>query len=65
MFRSRNWVGCVVFITGSSKAWENDVTEEARVTQMEVGDTVTFLASEAASYSSGQNICVNGSHTVA
>jgi len=31
----------------------------------EVGDTVTFLASEQAGYVSGQNICVNGAHTVA
>lgn len=31
----------------------------------EVGDTVVFLASEEASYVSGQNICVNGAHTVA
>lgn len=31
----------------------------------EVGDAVTFLASEEASYISGQNICVNGAHTVA
>lgn len=31
----------------------------------EVGDTVTFLASEEAGYVSGQNICVNGAHTVA
>jgi len=26
---------------------------------------VTFLATEEASYVSGQNICVNGAHTVA
>jgi len=32
---------------------------------MEVADTVTFLATEEASYVSGQNICVNGAHTVA
>ena len=31
----------------------------------EVGDTVAFLASDGASYVSGQNICVNGAHTVA
>lgn len=31
----------------------------------EVADTVTFLASKEASYVSGQNICVNGAHTVA
>ncbi len=31
----------------------------------EVGDTVTFLASDEAGYVSGQNICVNGAHTVA
>ena len=31
----------------------------------EVADTVTFLATEEASYVSGQNICVNGAHTVA
>jgi 3-oxoacyl-[acyl-carrier protein] reductase len=31
----------------------------------EVGDTVLFVASEEASYVSGQNICVNGAHTVA
>jgi 3-oxoacyl-[acyl-carrier protein] reductase len=31
----------------------------------EVADTVTFFASEEASYISGQNICVNGAHTVA
>ncbi len=32
---------------------------------VEVGDTVTFLASNEAAYISGQNICVNGAHTVA
>jgi 3-oxoacyl-[acyl-carrier protein] reductase len=31
----------------------------------EVADTVAFLASDEASYVSGQNICVNGAHTVA
>lgn len=31
----------------------------------EVADTVTFFASEEASYVSGQNICVNGAHTLA
>lgn len=31
----------------------------------EVADTVTFFASEEASYISGQNVCVNGAHTVA
>lgn len=31
----------------------------------EVADTVVFLASNEASYVSGQNICVNGAHTVA
>lgn len=31
----------------------------------EVSDTVLFLASDEASYVSGQNICVNGAHTVA
>jgi 3-oxoacyl-[acyl-carrier protein] reductase len=31
----------------------------------EVADTVLFLASDEASYVSGQNICVNGAHTVA
>ena len=31
----------------------------------EVADTVTFLASDEASYVSGQNICVNGAHTTA
>lgn len=31
----------------------------------EVADTVLFLASEESSYVSGQNICVNGAHTVA
>lgn len=31
----------------------------------EVADVVTFLASNEASYVSGQNICVNGAHTVA
>jgi 3-oxoacyl-[acyl-carrier protein] reductase len=31
----------------------------------EVGDTVAFLASDEASYISGQNVCVNGAHTVA
>ena len=31
----------------------------------EVADMVTFLASQEASYISGQNICVNGAHTVA
>ena len=31
----------------------------------EVGDTVAFLASDAASYVSGQNFCVNGANTVA
>lgn len=31
----------------------------------EVGDLVAFLASNEASYISGQNICVNGAHTVA
>lgn len=31
----------------------------------EVADTVTFFASNEASYISGQNICVNGAHTVA
>ena len=31
----------------------------------EVADTVTFLATDEASYVSGQNICVNGAHTVA
>lgn len=31
----------------------------------EVADTVVFLASEESSYVSGQNICVNGAHTVA
>jgi len=34
-------------------------------THQEVGDTVAFLASEAASYVSGQNLCVNGANTVA
>lgn len=34
-------------------------------TPKEVGDAVAFLASEEASYISGQNICVNGAHTVA
>ncbi len=31
----------------------------------EVADTVTFFSSEEASYISGQNICVNGAHTLA
>jgi 3-oxoacyl-[acyl-carrier protein] reductase len=31
----------------------------------EVADTVVFLASDESSYVSGQNICVNGAHTVA
>lgn len=31
----------------------------------EVGATVAFLASDGAGYVSGQNICVNGAHTVA
>lgn len=31
----------------------------------EVGDTVAFLATDEAGYISGQNICVNGAHTVA
>ena len=31
----------------------------------EIGDTVAFLASDEAAYISGQNICVNGAHTVA
>ena len=31
----------------------------------EVGDTVAFLASDAAAYVSGQNLCVNGANTVA
>jgi 3-oxoacyl-[acyl-carrier protein] reductase len=31
----------------------------------EVADTVVFLASDESSYISGQNICVNGAHTVA
>jgi len=31
----------------------------------EVADTVVFLASNESSYVSGQNICVNGAHTVA
>jgi len=31
----------------------------------EVADAVTFLATDEASYISGQNICVNGAHTVA
>lgn len=31
----------------------------------EVGHTVAFLASNEAAYISGQNICVNGAHTVA
>ena len=31
----------------------------------EVADAVRFLASEEASYISGENICVNGAHTVA
>jgi 3-oxoacyl-[acyl-carrier protein] reductase len=30
----------------------------------EVADTIVFLASDEASYVSGQNICVNGAHTV-
>jgi 3-oxoacyl-[acyl-carrier protein] reductase len=34
-------------------------------TPKEVADTVTFLASDEASYVSGQNICVNGAHTTA
>jgi len=34
-------------------------------TPEEVADTVAFLASEEASYVSGQNVCVNGAHTVA
>jgi len=34
-------------------------------TPKEVGDTVVFLASEEASYIAGQNICVNGAHSVA
>ena len=34
-------------------------------TPKEVGDTVVFLASDESSYVSGQNICVNGAHTVA
>ncbi len=32
---------------------------------MEVAETVVFLASDEAAYISGQNICVNGAHTVA
>ncbi len=31
----------------------------------EVADTVVFLASDESAYVSGQNICVNGAHTVA
>jgi 3-oxoacyl-[acyl-carrier protein] reductase len=31
----------------------------------EVADTVLFLSSEEAAYIAGQNICVNGAHTVA
>lgn len=31
----------------------------------EVADTVVFFASKEASYISGQNVCVNGAHTVA
>lgn len=34
-------------------------------TPKEVADTVIFLASHEASYVSGQNICVNGAHTLA
>ncbi len=34
-------------------------------TPKEVGNTVVFLASDEAAYISGQNICVNGAHTVA
>lgn len=34
-------------------------------TPKEVGETVAFLASDEASYVSGQNIAVNGAHTVA
>ena len=33
--------------------------------QKEVADTVVFMASDEAGYVSGQNICVNGAHTVA
>ena len=29
------------------------------------GDAIVFLASDEAAYVSGQNICVNGAHTVA
>lgn len=54
---------------------ENDPQEEkdAYLAQMptgrwgvpkEVADTVAFLASDEASYISGENICVNGAHTV-